>query len=88
MTTATREIERLAQQAGFSSEEATMIADRVQDGLSDLATKDDIASINRRIDDLKEALKALDDRMWKVAWIGFGMWSTTFGALMYAVFGT
>ena len=47
--------------------------------------------LHQRMNDINEHLlgriDAMERTMWRLAWLGFAMWSATFGALMYAVFG-
>ena len=37
--------------------------------------------------ELNDRMDRLERTMWRLAMLGFAMWSATFGALMYAVFG-
>ncbi len=46
--------------------------------------KQEIEALRR---DLTGRIDAMERTMWRLAWLGFAMWSATFGALMYAVFG-
>ena len=43
---------------------------------------------NRRLrEELINRMDSMERSMWRLAVLGFGMWSATFGALMYAIFG-
>ncbi len=46
--------------------------------------KEDNAALRR---DLTDRHVTLERTVWRLAMLGFGMWSATFGALLYAVFG-
>ncbi len=59
------------------------------------ASRDDLDKAKEELrTEMREIRKELIDRMdrlertmWRLAMLGFAMWSATFGALMYAVFG-
>ena len=80
----TRELERGLISAGVPKEQAEEIADSLEGRLSELATKQDLQNLR---DELHKRLDHLERTMWRLAALGFAMWSATFGALMYAVFG-
>ena len=60
-----------------------------------LATKNDLelskqelrAEMREMREELIDRMDQLERTMWRLAMLGFAMWSATFGALMYAVFG-
>ena len=45
------------------------------------------AEMREMRDELNDRMDRLERTMWRLAMLGFAMWSATFGALMYAVFG-
>ena len=50
--------------------------------------RDELRAEMREIrDELNDRMDRLERTMWRLAMLGFAMWSATFGALMYAVFG-
>ena len=50
--------------------------------------RDELRAEMREIrEELIDRMDRLERTMWRLAMLGFAMWSATFGALMYAVFG-
>ena len=45
------------------------------------------SSFNQRLEDLRELTLRMDRSNWRLTLMTMGLWSATFGALMYAVFG-
>ena len=91
MVMMTRELERGLVEAGVPEAQAERVADAMGEQLDQLATKGDIRDVRAEMramkEDLLDRLDAMERTMWRLAWLGFAMWSATFGALMYAVFG-
>ena len=94
-----QEVESALLEAGASDERARAAAIALGDEIVQLATKCDL---DQGLEDSKSELRAemremrselidrmdrLERTMWRLAMLGFAMWSATFGALMYAVFG-
>ena len=84
MALMTRELERGLVEAGVSPDQAERIAVGLDERLSEVATKQDLRDLKQ---DLERQVDRLERTMWRLAMLGFAMWSATFGALMYAVFG-
>ena len=45
------------------------------------------SSFSQRLEDLREMMERMDRSNWRLTLMTMGLWSATFGALMYAVFG-
>ena len=84
MALMTRELERGLVEAGVSPDQAERIAVGLDERLSEVATKQDLRDLKQ---DIERQIDQLERTMWRLAMLGFAMWSATFGALMYAVFG-
>ena len=84
MALMTRELERGLVEAGVSPDQAERIAVGLDERLSEVATKQDLCDLKQ---DIERQIDQLERTMWRLAMLGFAMWSATFGALMYAVFG-
>ena len=95
----TRDLEHTLEEtlieAGAPEDQARQVGEVLGDHLVNMATKQDVddavrvaqEQINERIDAVNHRIDSLERTMWRLAWLGFAMWSATFGALMYAVFG-
>ena len=46
-----------------------------------------LKDFNQRLEDLRELTLRMDRSNWRLTLMTMGLWSATFGALMYAVFG-
>ena len=46
-----------------------------------------LKDLNQRLEDLREMMERMDRSNWRLTLMTMGLWSATFGALMYAVFG-
>ena len=46
-----------------------------------------LKDLNQRLEDLRELTLRMDRSNWRLTLMTMGLWSATFGALMYAVFG-
>ncbi len=94
-----QEVESALLEAGASDVRARAAASALGDEIVQLATKNDLeqglkdakSELRAEMRDMREELIDRMDRlertMWRLAMLGFAMWSATFGALMYAVFG-
>ncbi|MCY4619568.1 MAG: hypothetical protein OXD50_13630 [Chloroflexi bacterium] len=94
-----QEVESALLDAGASDERARAAASALGDEIVQLATKSDLdqglkdlkselrAEMREMRQDLHDRMDQIERTMWRLAMLGFAMWSATFGALMYAVFG-
>ena len=94
-----QEVESALLDAGASDERARAAASALGDEIVQLATKNDLeqglkdvkselrAEMREIREELIDRMDRLERTMWRLAMLGFAMWSATFGALMYAVFG-
>ena len=94
-----QEVESALLEAGASDERPRAAASSLGDEIVQLATRNDLeqglkvakdelgAEMREIREELIDRMDRLERTMWRLAMLGFAMWSATFGALMYAVFG-